>query len=119
MDRMTTLVQATCVAFLISTAMALAYRGGGRRRLWIATGVSLALLEALVVWSSVSARSEGPLWLAVLGTIPPILLASWSVALLARKQTPLAMQIAAGTAMGLVGFVVTAFVAYIVLVARF
>jgi len=81
--------------------------------------VSLALLEALVVWSWVSAPSEGSLWLSVFGVIPPILLVSFSVELLARKRKPLAVQIVLGTAIGLMGYIVTAFVAYAVLVTLF
>lgn len=116
MNRIAILTQAATVAFLLSAAAAAAYRSGGRRRLWLVSGLSLAVLEVLLVWYWVSSPREGPFWLATLGIIPPVLLVSYFVEILARRRVALPVQIIAGTATGIVGYIFTAFVAYILLV---
>lgn len=119
MNRITMLAQATSVVFLLAVVTALAYRRGGRRQLWVVSGVSLAALEVFLVWLWVSSPSEGPLWLTTISVIPPLLFVSFSVELLARKGSRLAVQILVGTATGLVGYIATAFVAYALLVTLF
>lgn len=116
MSRITMLAQAATIAFLLSTATATAYQSGGSRRLWLASGIYLAVLEMLIVWSWTSTPSEGPLWLTTLGVIPPILCVSKLIESLGRRQTALPVQILAGTVIGLFAYVVTAFIAYVVLV---
>jgi hypothetical protein len=71
-----------------------------------------ALLEVILFLSASSAQSEGPLWLTAIAVVPPMLMITAVVELLARRQTPLVMQIVIGTIVGLVGYIIIAFVAY-------
>lgn len=117
MSRILLLTVATCAALLLSAAAALAYRKGGPRRLWVTLGVGTALLEAVLLWSVTHGESEGPAWLTALAVIPPILLLGGAVQILAKRRSPFALQVAAGAATGMVGYVGAAFVAYFLFTA--
>jgi hypothetical protein len=115
--RLEMLAQAAAVAFAVSAVAAVAYRTGGRRGLWTAAGVCLAVLEGLLLWGETVSPGEAPFWLTALAVIPPVLLAVAVVERLARRRASLAAPVVAGTAAGLAGYVAAAFVAYVVLVS--
>jgi hypothetical protein len=108
MNRVTLLAQAVSVAVLLSGATAFAYRTGGRGRLWMVGGAGFAVLEVILVLSS----REGPRLLTAIAVVPPVLSMICVVDLLARRHAPFAAQVLVGAVTGLVGYVVTAFIAY-------
>jgi hypothetical protein len=109
---MALLGQATFVAALLSAAIAIAYRGGGRRRLWIVGLGGLAALEVILLVGSMSHSDEGPLWITLLAVAPPVLLVTYVIELLGRRSLPLIAQIIVGTLVGILGYIAAAFVAY-------
>lgn len=110
MNRAFLLVQAASAALLISSILVLAYRSGGRPRLFIASVAVLLLLAIAVL--GFGSNSEGPAWLAVAALVPPVFAIASTVDITASRGATPWIQGVLGCCAGLIGYVAAAFAAY-------